>query len=97
MKTTLKFTQNVLNEEAEGANNAKPYFLEEWINGNFIKTITDPGSPLIEFALDEMKNTMCGKDLQVRKKKEGGISINQEFRQSTKEYQVLWKAFDQRT
>ena len=60
----------VLNVEG-GNNDTKPFYMDGFINGNHFKTMIDTGSPLIIFALDEIKRIMKRKKLQVRPMIEG--------------------------
>ena len=53
----------VLNVEG-GSNEAKPFSMEGFINGNRFKTMTDTGSPVTIFALDEIKKSMKRKKCQ---------------------------------
>ena len=55
----------MLNVEANESN-AKPYHMEGFINGNRIKTMIDTGSPVTNYAIDEIKKTMKRKNLPVR-------------------------------
>ena len=53
----------VLNVEG-GSNEAKLFSMEGFINGNRFKTMTDTGSPVTIFALDEIKKSMKRKKCQ---------------------------------
>ena len=45
---------------------SKPYYMEGFINGNKFKTMMDSGSPVTILELDEIKQIMKRKKLQVR-------------------------------
>ena len=54
----------VLNVQG-GNNDAKPLYMDGFINGNRFKTTIDTGSPVTIFALDEIKRIMKREKLQV--------------------------------
>ena len=60
----------VLNVEG-GSNEAKPFYLEGFFNGNRFKTMIDTGSPVTIFALDEIQTIMKREKLPVRQMIEG--------------------------
>ena len=60
----------VLNVEG-GKNEAQPYYMEGFINGNQFKTMIDTGSPVTIFALDEIERIMKRENLSVRQMIEG--------------------------
>ena len=60
----------VLNVEG-GRNEAKPFYMEGFINGNRFKTMIDTGYPVTIFALDEIKTIMKKEKLPVRQMIEG--------------------------
>ena len=53
----------VLNVEG-GNNEATPYFMKGFINGNRFETMIDTGSPVTIFALDEIDRILKGKNCQ---------------------------------
>ena len=63
-------TYMVLNVEG-GNNDAKPFYMEGFINRNRFKTMIDTGSPVTIFALDEIKQIMKREKLPVRQMIEG--------------------------
>ena len=54
-----------------GNNETKPYYTEGFINGNRFKTVIDTGSPVTNFALNEIKRIMKREKLPVRQMIEG--------------------------
>ena len=63
--------ENIMVLNVEGDENAKPYYMEGFINGNKFKTMIDSGSPVTIFALDEIKQIMKRETLPVREMIEG--------------------------
>ena len=49
-----------------GSNEAKPFYIEGFINGNRFKTMIDTGSPVTTFALVEIKTIMKREKLPMR-------------------------------
>ena len=57
----------VLHVEGDEVCSTAPYYMDGTIFGNTFKTMLDTGSPVTIFAIDEMKEIMKRRQLQVRR------------------------------